>query len=79
MFSDVELTATNICFTLGSGCDSVGRAFASNARDPWFESSHRQILFFISCIKKCIEKTKIKKKMPGIAHFFYLTFVLPPL
>ena len=26
----------------GSGCGSVGRVVASNTRDPWFESSHRQ-------------------------------------
>ena len=52
---------------MGSGCDTVGRAVASNARGPGFESSHRQT--FISDIYlftvNCIEKTKIKKKRPG--------------
>ena len=41
-------------------CDSVGRAIASNSRDPWFESSHRKILFSMNCF----EKPKIKKKRP---------------
>ena len=27
---------------LGSGCGSVGRAVASDTRDPRFKSSHRQ-------------------------------------
>ena len=26
----------------GPGCGAVGRAVASNTRDPWFESRHRQ-------------------------------------
>ena len=55
---------------IGSGCDSVGRAVASDARGLWFESSHLQT--FISDIYlftvNCIEKTKIKKKRPGMAH-----------
>ena len=41
---------------------------ASNTRDPRFESSHRQILFTIKCIINCVEKTKIKKKRPGMAR-----------
>ena len=31
-------------YLIGSGCGSVGRAFASNTRGPWFESNHRQSL-----------------------------------
>ena len=54
----------------GSGCGSVGRAVASNTRGPWFKSSHWQT--FISDIYwftvNCLEKTKIKKKRPGMAH-----------
>ena len=30
----------------GSASDSVGRVVASNSRDPWFESSHRQNLYW---------------------------------
>ena len=30
------------CHLVGSGCDSVGRAVASDSRGPQFESSHRQ-------------------------------------
>ena len=52
------------------GCGSVGRAVTFDARGPRFESSHRQT--FISDIYlftvNCIEKTKIKKKRPGMAH-----------
>ena len=55
----------------GSGCDSVGRAVASDTRGPRFESSHRQIYYlywtYIYC-QLCIEKTKIKTR-PGMAHF----------
>ena len=38
----------NIEKQLGSGCGSVGRAVASDTRDPRFESSHQQILFTIN-------------------------------
>ena len=57
--------------TIGSGCGSVGRAVSSDTRGPWFESSHRQKciyiehLFTVNCV---FEKTKIKKKRPGMAH-----------
>ena len=47
-----------------SRCGSVGRAVVSNSRDFRFESSHWQILFTINCI----EKTKLKKKSPGMAQ-----------
>ena len=48
----------------GSGGGSVGRAVASNARGPRFESSHRQsfLLDIYLFTIKYIEKTKIKKK-----------------
>ena len=36
--------------------------------DPRFKSSHRQFLFTISYIKNCTEKTKMRKKGPGMAH-----------
>ena len=32
---------------LGSGCGSVGRAVASNARGRWFDSSHQQKFIYI--------------------------------
>ena len=34
-------------FSWGSGCDSVGRAVASDTRRPRFESSHRQKFIYI--------------------------------
>ena len=52
---------------LGSGCGTVGRAVASDTRDPRLESSHRQILNLRTV--KYIDKTKINKKMPGMAQF----------
>ena len=58
------------------GCGPVGRAVASDARGSRFESSHRQKLFNIehlytgNCV---IEKTKIKKTRPGMAHFLIKT------
>ena len=58
---------------MGSGCDSVGRAVASDTRGPRFESSHRQKIIFLYYTfvyrQLCIENTKIKKKRPGMAHF----------
>ena len=53
-----------LTYRFGSGCGSVGRAVASDARGLRFESSHRQT--FISDIYlltvNYIEKTKIKRK-----------------
>ena len=56
---------------MGSGCGAVGREVASDTRGPRFESSHRQkfIYIFVFC-QLCIEKTKERKKRPGMAHFF---------
>ena len=44
---------------LGSGCGTVGRAVASNTRDPQFKSQHGQ-----KCVSPLsnIEKTKLKIK-----------------
>ena len=54
----------------GSGCGSVGRAVAFDTRGPRFDSSHRQNFIEHLFIINCIEKTKINKKRPGMAHFF---------
>ena len=48
----------------GSGGSSVDTAIASDYEDGHFESNHRQILLSVNCI----EKTKINKKRPGMAH-----------
>ena len=50
---------------LVNGCVSVGLVVVSYTRGQWFESSHRRICITVNCI----EKTKIKKKRPGTAHF----------
>ena len=48
----------------------MGRAVASDTRGPRFESSHWQLLSDIYLFTvNCIEKTKIKKKRPWMAHF----------
>ena len=47
---------------LGSGCGAVGRAVASDTRDPWFEFSHRQHYLLSAGLKSPIERTKVKKK-----------------
>ena len=54
----------------GSGCCSVGRVVASDTRGQSFGSSHRQN-FYIEYLYSvnCIEKTEIKKKRLGMAHF----------
>ena len=52
----------------GSGGGSVGRAVTSNTRDPRFESQYRQTLIYQLYI--LIEKMKIKKKRPGMAHLY---------
>ena len=50
-------------------------------RGPQFESSHRQKFIlsrtFVYC-QLCIEKTKIKKKWPGMAHFFKKIYLIKP-
>ena len=51
-----------------SGCGSVGRVVASDTRGLRFESSHRQNFIHVFTIN-CVEKTKIKKKGPGMAPF----------
>ena len=58
---------------MGSGCSSVGRAVAPDFRGPWFESRHWQKIYIEHFTVNCIEKTKIKKKRPGKAHFFKKT------
>ena len=70
--NDVKMTAL-VCFRIGikvkmlekdkirhkgSGCGSVGKPVASDTRDPWFESSLWQTLYFTFNVN-CIEKTKI--------------------
>ena len=52
--------------TVGSGCGSVGRAVASDTRDPRFQSSHQQNFYrtFVYC-QLCWKD----EKRPGMAHF----------
>ena len=45
---------------MGSGCGLVGRAVASNTRDPWFKSSNWQ--FVLSTLLKTVLKRQKKKK-----------------
>ena len=52
-----------------SGGGSVGKAVASDTRGLRFKSQHRQSFYWIMLTVNCIEKTKIKKKRPVVAHF----------
>ena len=53
-----------------NGCGSVGTAVAVDTRGPRFDSSHQQNFIKHLFNINCIEKTKINKKRPGMAHFF---------
>ena len=53
---------------MGSGGGSVSRAVASDIRDLRFESQQWQNFIYQLYIE--IEKTKIKKKRPRMAHLF---------
>ena len=53
---------------VGQRCGAVGRAVASNTRDLLFESSHWQFNSLSTALKNRIDKTKIKRKGPSIAH-----------
>ena len=61
---------------LGSGCGSVGRVVAFDSRGPRFNSSHRENFIEHLFIINCIEKTKINKKRPGMAHFFIKKIII---
>ena len=45
----------------GSGCGAVGRAVASNTRDPQFESSHGKFIYY-QLYKKMHWKDENKEK-----------------
>ena len=53
---------------MGSDVGTVGRLVASDTRDPWFESSHPQILVIINLLKdKNKEKVaQIMRHLKGI-------------
>ena len=53
---------------LGSGCDSVGRAVASDTRGPRIESSHWQNILNMDLLSTVLKKRKQRKKRPGLAH-----------
>ena len=54
----------------GKWCGPVGRAVASDTRDPWFECRHRQNVYHTFVNVNCVEKTKIKKGEAGNSPFF---------
>ena len=68
-----QLANANLQSSCSSGCGSVGRAVAFNSRGPRFDSSHQQNVIEHLVIINCIEKTKINKKRPGMAHTFKKT------
>ena len=72
----IEYVDVTLWWRLVSGCGAVGRAVAFKTRGPWFDSSHRQNFIEHLFIINCIEKTKINKKRPGMAHFFKKNFMV---
>ena len=56
----------------GSGCGSVGRAVASNTRDPRFESRHRQSFIYQLYIRKDENKEKEAGNGPSFKKTKYL-------
>ena len=50
-----------------SGCGSVGKAVASDTRDPQFESSHQQTLYYLGIY--CQKDKKKREKRPALAQF----------
>ena len=55
---------------MGSGCDAVGRAVASNTRGPRFESSHQQLLLNIYLLLTVCRKDENKEKEAGNIPFY---------
>ena len=67
--SSKQIFSLSLSLSVDSDCGSVDRAVSSDTRDPWFESCHWQNLYWTLFPFNCIEKTKIKKKRLGMAHF----------
>ena len=66
----LHLSLVNVIIKLlGSGCGSVGRAVASNSRDPQFESSHCQ-KFILNTYCQLCWKDENKEKEAGNGPFF---------
>ena len=68
-----QQTALKKFQVLGSGCGSVGRAFASNTRGPVVRiqtTANFYRTFIIYCQLYCIEKTTLKEKEAGNGPFF---------
>ena len=61
---------------LGSACGSVGRAVASDTRDPQFVSHHWQNFIYQFIYQLYNRKDKIKKKRPGMGHLLKTTACL---
>ena len=69
--SNISLWPYKVTKNMGSGCSLVGIAVASDTRDPRFEIQHQQNFIYQLYIQ--IEKTKIKKKRPGMARLKKVT------
>ena len=67
----MQITTTTY-FLVGSGCGSVGRAVASDTRDPRFESNHRQKNYILNiCLLSTVYwKDENKEKEAGNGPFF---------
>ena len=56
--SEIPWAAREHSWWIGQWCGVVGGAVASDTRDPWFESTHRQVYLLSTVLKNCIEKAK---------------------
>ena len=60
-----KMLLLNIKDSLGSGCGSVGRSVASDTRDLWFKSRHRQNFIYQIIYQLFNRKDKNKEKEAG--------------
>ena len=60
---------------MGSGCDSVGKAVASDSRGAWFKSSHQQ-KFILNIYCQLYWKDENKEKEAGNGPFLKKNLVV---
>ena len=68
-YLSIEIEWYNMMKILGCGCNSVGKAVASNSRGPQFESSHQKT-FILNIYCQLYWKDENKVKEVGHGPFF---------
>ena len=64
-YLSIEIEWYNMMKILGCGCDSVGKAVASNSRGPQFESSHQKTFILNIYLLSTVLKRRKKKSKRG--------------